>query len=185
MCATPTLTTTPTSGRAIPHRYRMCPGPREPISRTRNRVRSSAWSTVCGRPSSLLNDPGGATTAAPGNAAASNCAVRSLVVVLPDEPVMPTTVRSGSRSRTARASRPIAVSASATMIMGTPSTGRVPITAVAPASWAAPAKSCPSTFPPGNATNSAPGPTRRESNSTVPVTTVAGSAPSRLRRWTR
>ena len=40
---------------------------------------------------------------------------------------------------------------------------------------AAAAKSCPSTFSPSNATNSPPGETLRESNSTVPVTRTWGS----------
>ena len=60
-CADPTLSTTPTWGRATRQSRAMCPGPREPISSTRNRVRSSASSTVSGRPMSLLYDPGGLT----------------------------------------------------------------------------------------------------------------------------
>lgn len=59
------------------------------------------------------------------------------MLVLPDEPVSPITVSSGSRSTTARASGPIAVSASATSTIGTPSTSRVPSTATAPACTAA------------------------------------------------
>jgi hypothetical protein len=65
----------------------------------------------------------------------------SLVVVLPDEPVSPTTVRPGSRSTTAWASAAIASRASSTRTIGTGSapggTGRVPRTATAPAACAA------------------------------------------------
>src|SRR5690606_30161307 len=50
------------------------------------------------------------------------------------------------------------------------------MTAAAPAATAAAAKSWPSTRWPTNATNSPPGPTRRESNSTAPVTGVSGPA---------
>ena len=63
--------------------------------------------------------------------------MRSLVVVLPDEPVRPTTVSSGSRSTTARASRPIAAQR---VVDDAPSarrsTARVPSTATAPAATA-------------------------------------------------
>ena len=52
---------------------------------------------------------------------------------------------------------------------GTP-TGRAASTATAPAATADAAWSCPSERAPGNARNSPPGPTARESNSTVPVT---------------
>ncbi len=56
---------------------------------------SSARSTVHGWPSSLLNDPGGATTVP---ARSRTARIRSLVDVLPDDPVMPTTVRPSSIS---------------------------------------------------------------------------------------
>ena len=59
--AEPTLRTTPTCGRATPHRRAMWPGPREPISSTRKRVSRSAASTVSGSPMSLLYEPGGLT----------------------------------------------------------------------------------------------------------------------------
>ena len=72
----------------------MCPGPRAPISSTRKRVRSSASSTVSGRPMSLLYDPGGLTV---GPAAASTWPSRSLVEVLPEEPVMPTRAQPAGR----------------------------------------------------------------------------------------
>lgn len=93
-----------------------------------------ARNAVHGCPSSLLNDPGGATV---GPSRTVSWAIRSFVVVLPDEPVSPITVSSGSRSTTARASRPIASRASATSTIGTPGTSRVPSTATAPASTAA------------------------------------------------
>ena len=66
--------------------------------------------------------------------------------------------------------------------------GRAPATSgsrsppTAPAATAASAKSCPSTFSPAKATNSPPGPTRRESNSTGPDLTAsrrAGQPPHR------
>ena len=67
----------------------MWPTPRAPISSTRCRVCSSARSTVSGRPISLLSDPG-ARRSAPSRS--SSCAMRSLVLVLPAEPVSATTV---------------------------------------------------------------------------------------------
>ena len=49
------------------------------------------------------------------------------------------------------------------------------VTAAAPAATAAAAKSCPSARSPATAANRAPGPARRESITTSPVTTAAGS----------
>src|ERR1700728_2925470 len=89
----------------------MWPMPRADISRTRYFVVSSARSTVSGSPISLLSEPSGAIV---GPMRSTTWAVRSLVEVLPDEPVMPTTVAPGSRSRTARASRPRATVTAAT-----------------------------------------------------------------------
>ena len=60
-------------------------------------------STVSGTPSSLLNDPA-ARPSAP--ARASTCASRSLVLVLPDEPVTPTTVQVRAAGRRTRAGEP-------------------------------------------------------------------------------
>ena len=73
---------------------------------------SVARNTVHGWPSSLLNEPGGATTSPSG---ASTAASRSLVEVLPDEPVMPTMVSppSTSSAATAAASRASAASTAA------------------------------------------------------------------------
>ena len=89
MCALPTLSTSETSGGAIAHSSARWPTPRAPISRTRKRVRSSARSTVSGRPSSLLNDPAVATV---GASSASTRASMSFAVVLPWDPVIATTV---------------------------------------------------------------------------------------------
>lgn len=148
-----------------------------------------ARSTVQGCPSSLLNDPGGATTSPSG---ASTAATRSLVDVLPDDPVIPTMVSppATSSAATARASlasaastaapdpsascssTPASASAASTggaTMAGTP-TGRAASTATAPAATADSAWSCPSVRAPGSARNNPPGPTARESNSTVPVT---------------
>ena len=95
-------------------------------------------STVYGYPSSLLSEPVGATV---GPIPVSSWATMSLVVVLPDEPVSPTTVNPGNRSTTAWASAAIAVSWSSTSTVGmavAPGGGtRVASTATAPAACAA------------------------------------------------
>ena len=84
----------------------MCPSPRAPISSTRNRVSRVGPQHRVRVAQLVVERPGRRhRRAEPG----SSCAIRSLVVVLPEEPVSPTTVSSGSRSSTARASRPIAV----------------------------------------------------------------------------
>ena len=94
-CARPTLSTTPIRGCATWHSAAMCPRPRAESSSTRWRVAASARSAVQGRPSSLLNDPGGATV---GPSGARTAASRSFVDVLPELPVTPTTVRPASLS---------------------------------------------------------------------------------------
>jgi hypothetical protein len=134
-CAAPTLSSTPIRGGAVRHRSAMWPGPRAPISRTRCRVVGSASSTVRGSPISLLRLPRVATV---GPAAASSWASRSLVDVLPDDPVTPTTsMPSGVSSSTSqRASRDRATTTSGTSTCGT-STGRVTRAAAAPWSAAA------------------------------------------------
>ncbi len=147
--AAPTLRTRPIAGGAMAHSAATCPAPRAPISATRNRVVLSHRSTVSGSPISLLKEPADATV---GPRAGSRCASTSLVLVLPLDPVSPTTVgrgcssprRSNSRSRTARASRPRAATPSSTTMAGTP-TGRVATTPTAPARTAASTYSCPST----------------------------------------
>ncbi len=67
-----------------------------------SRSSAVARSTVHGWPSSLLNEPGGATTSPSG---ASTAASRSLVDVLPDEPVTPTIVSPPATSSAATARR--------------------------------------------------------------------------------
>src|SRR5829696_6314591 len=110
----PTLTTTPTDGRARRARAAMWPGPRAPISTTTARVPGSIRVRVRGRPTSLLNDAWLATVA---TVVARAAASRSLVVVLPLDPVTATTV-AAERPRTAvpRAAR--AASGSATSTRG-------------------------------------------------------------------
>ena len=89
VCDGATAVTTPTAGRAMSHRRRISPKPRMPISSTRTSVSSGAPRTVTGRPCSLLKLRSLATTRLPGATAAR---MRSLVLVLPTLPVMPTTV---------------------------------------------------------------------------------------------
>ena len=81
-----------------------CPGPLAPISSTRNRVDSSARSTVSGSPISLLNERTGAIV---GPTLPHSCASRSLVVVLPTEPVMPTTRRLAAARLERRLAQPL------------------------------------------------------------------------------
>ena len=97
-----------------------------------------------------------------------------MVEVLPDDPVMPAIRVAGSASTTALASAASAAGTSATSTDGT-GTGRVASTAVAPAATAAAAKSCPSDRSPATAANRPPGPARRESITTSPLTMAAGS----------
>src|SRR5215469_17708676 len=158
----------------------MWPGPRADSSRTRYLVEASARSTVSGWPNSLLNDPAGAIV---GPRRSISWAARSLVVVLPDEPVMPAIAAAGSEPATNLASAAKAAGTSPTKTDGARAagtgTGRVASTATAPAATAADAKSCPSARSPATAANRAPGPARRESITTSPVTTAAGSPYSR------
>ncbi|CPU48486.1 Uncharacterised protein [Mycobacteroides abscessus] len=154
----------------------MLPGRRAESSSTKNLVDSVARSTVQGWPSSLLNDPGGATTSPSG---LSTAAIKSFVEVLPDEPVIPTirSPRAVSRRATSAASAAVAASTAApdpsescssadtsvratpvggTTMAGTP-TGLAASTATAPASAAPRAWSWPSTRAPGRAKNRPPG----------------------------
>ena len=150
----------------------MWPGPRAPISTTTAWVPGSIRARVRGRPTSLLYDAGLATVS---RRVARTAASRSLVVVLPLDPVTATTV-AAERSRTAvpRAAR--AARGSATSTRGpaktVPSWARV---AAAPARAAASANRLPSVRLPGRATNRSPAATWRESTWT-PVTTASGSA---------
>ncbi len=85
----------------------MLPGIRAPISATRKRVEASQRSAVSGSPISLLNDPCGATV---GPRSPRSTASRSFVLVLPDDPVTPTTTSPGRAPTTCRASAPSASS---------------------------------------------------------------------------
>src|SRR5690625_1550263 len=124
----------------------------------------------------------------------STCAMRSLVVVLPEEPVTPTiwVARpcpcrvSPSSSATYRARRPNAATTSSSppsTSRGGASTGRETRTAAAPESIAWAAKSCPSTRSPFSATNKAPGAACLESMTTGPSTTVSGHADPPIAVW--
>ncbi|SKZ46215.1 Uncharacterised protein [Mycobacteroides abscessus subsp. abscessus] len=124
-CTPSTRVMMPTVGCAIEHSSSMCPTPRAPISTTAASVSSGALKSVSGRPSSLLND---FSLAAVRNVVESSPASRSLVDVLPTDPVIPTT-RSGSRRRAARPRSASASAVSSTVMAGasTPSTGPVAV----------------------------------------------------------
>ena len=108
--ALPTLSTTPIRGGTAAASPAMCRGPLAAYSSTRCRVVASARSAVQGRPSSLLNEPGGATV---GPSGARTAARRSLVEVFPELPVTPTTVVPGSARTAWPASRASAASTAA------------------------------------------------------------------------
>ena len=109
-CAVPTLSTTPIRGGTAAASAAMWPVPRAENSSTRWRVAWSARKAVQGRPSSLLNDSGGATV---GPSGASTAASRSFVEVLPELPVTPTTVSPASSPTTWWANRASAASTAA------------------------------------------------------------------------
>ncbi len=119
--AAATLVTTPTSGRATRASSVMWPWPRAPISSTTHRASSEALSRVSGRPSSLLNDR---SLAAVGKLEPRHAATRSLVVVLPTEPVMPTTPPTRARASSPRPMSARAVSPTTTAV---PPTGPVAV----------------------------------------------------------
>ena len=108
--AEPTLSTTPIRGGTAAASAAMWPVPRAENSSTRWRVSASARRAVQGRPSSLLNDSGGATV---GPSGASTAASRSFVEVLPELPVTPTTVSPDSSPTTCPARRASAASTAA------------------------------------------------------------------------
>jgi len=87
-CAEPTQVTTPTSGAAMSHSAAISPGWLEPISSTRNSASSGQLSIVSGRPMWLLKLP---SVAYVRPTVERNALRSSLVVVLPAEPVTPTT----------------------------------------------------------------------------------------------
>ena len=107
-------------GRAMRHSSAIWPGPREPISTTIASVPAGADSSVIGTPISLLNDRVLDHTR---RSRPSTAASRSLVVVLPTDPVTPTTGTVPSRARPVRAS---AVRAS---IVSSTSTTAAPVAA--------------------------------------------------------
>src|SRR5690606_15173323 len=106
-------------GRAVRHRSATWPTPRAPISTTRASLPAGALTSVRGTPSSLLNDPALAHVRHRATRAART---RSFTLVLPTEPVIPTTrpaagaapgppASAGAPARTVRACPPRAVSA--------------------------------------------------------------------------
>ena len=106
----------------------MFPAKRAPISTTSASVPSGAPSTVTGTPISLLNDSGAAWVRSP---APSTAAVRSLVEVLPTDPVIATT-RPSIRRRPAWAIAASATAASGTTTAGPSGVARSTTTNAAP-----------------------------------------------------
>ncbi len=179
--AWPTLRTAPMSGGVIAVSQATWPMPRAPISLTRKRVPASTRHAVSGAPISLLNEPGGATV---GPAAPSTWAMRSLVEVLPEEPVTPTTTSPRSPARRPRRRGPGATGRPRCRPRR-PAAGRRPprgrrARRPAPAAAAFATKSWPSTRSPASATNTEPGVTWRESMTTSgPRRRPAGRRPAR------
>jgi hypothetical protein len=135
-------------------------------------VPGSTPSAVSGIPSSLLKDPWVATVGADD---ASTAASRSLVEVLPCEPVTASTVRSPALrtvATTCAESRPRASWGSSTTTVGS-AVAREPSTATAPLAAACGVCSCPSVCSPTKATNRLPGPAARPSPTTRPPTISA------------
>jgi hypothetical protein len=115
VCAAATPVTTPMSGRATAQRRAISPSPRMPNSTTSTSVSSGAATIVTGSPCSLLKLR---SLAATRRSAATAAATRSLVLVLPTLPVIPTTV-AGRRVRAQLASAMSASPVSATPIAAT------------------------------------------------------------------
>src|SRR5215218_1975851 len=160
VCAGATDVTTPMSGRPTAHNRAISPKPRMPISSTRTSVSAGAARIVTGRPCSLLKLRSFAATRRPAPTAART---KSLVLVLPTLPVMPTTVAGSSRrAHAANAISAAPVSATSTTVIDA-STGREASVAGAPASAAAATNSWPSRAA-TRGTNSWPGTSARESN---------------------
>ena len=172
-CASPTLSTMPTSGVTIEMSWAISPMALAPISTIWNFVSFVTLSISVGAPTLLLNEPNGATVAPSGSRMARSM---FFVVVLPFEPVTATTrssPRARTRATTSRASAPIATTPFATITWLTGrSSSRSAITTTAPASTAAGANRCPSVTSPGIAKKIDPGLTLRESVSTDPPTMV-------------
>ena len=114
LCASATAVTTPIFGRPTSVSRVISPWPRMPISSTNAWQSSGALSNVMGTPWSLLNERELAATFSVDPIAA---AAKSLVVVLPTEPVMPTTRCSTRPESCSRAQRPSLRRAS--MVSGT------------------------------------------------------------------
>ncbi len=172
-CAWPTLSTTATSSGTSEVSHEMWPMPRAPISLTRYLVSSSTRSAVRGTPISLFWLPSGATVFP---SRSSTCAMRSLVEVLPEEPVTPNEMSPRLRASaiTPRAIQLMVCTESSPRRWGmSASVSYIPTTALAPASAAAGANVCPSTRSPGIATNTAPGVTCRLSVTTSGPTTTS------------
>ena len=176
--ASPTMRTAPMSGVTRPASRAIIPPWSAPNSLTRNRVASVTRSIVSGAPTSLLKEFRGATVSP------SSWRIRwtrFLVVVLPFEPVIPTTRRSPAartRATTVRARSASAWTTSGTMICEICASTRCSVSAsAAPASAAAPTKRCPSVTSPGFATKMSPRPISRESVSTAPATVVSPVSP--------
>ena len=92
--AVPTPVTTPTSGSAMSQRAAISPGWFDPISTTRKSASSGQLRIVIGRPRWLLKFP---SVACVFPAHERNVRSSSFVVVLPAEPVTPTTVALSAR----------------------------------------------------------------------------------------
>ena len=160
-----TASTTPTSGRAISASRAISPTVYMLISRTAASCVGSSRSRVIGSPVSELRFPSFRSVV---SSRERTSAVISLAIVLPVEPVMPTT-RTAWRDRHQAARSWRARSASGTTTWGASrrsagrSTGRSTSTAEAPARSASATNACPSARSPGSATKMDPGLTRRES----------------------
>ena len=175
------MSTMPTSGRTRATRVAILPRPLAPISTIRKRVCSVTSSMVIGAPTSLLNEPRGATVSPARSQMARS---RFLVVVLPLEPVTAITwsrPRARTWATTSEARAPSARTTSGTTIWLTGrSRGLSTSSSAAPACWAAGAKAWPSVTSPGLATKMEPFVTSRESVCTDPSTTVSSvSVPCR------
>ncbi len=173
-CTGATLVIVATSGSASVERARISPGADMPISSTAAVCSGRRRRRVRGRPYWLLRLPSVLST---GPRVARRCAVMSLVVVLPTEPVTPTTGSAAWR-RTWRARSERALVVSATRTRGRPpgaATSRWTRARAAPRAAASATKSCPSNLGPTTATNRAPGSRVRESIETEARASASGA----------
>src|SRR5664280_1246883 len=150
----------------------MWPNPREPISRTRYAVVGVIRQTVSGTPTSELREPTLATVS-PWRCSTDHS--RSLVLVFPEDPVMPMTTAWALRSTRAWARATNAACTSWTTTDGRSATGREVSAATAPWDRAAPTNWWPSRSSPTRAMYKLPCVAARESVTTGPST--KGSAP--------